>query len=216
MIIVLAVIFAIAGGAGIYSYLSPQRTTMYVFNANYEAGTQLTSEMLTAVQVDSKIIMEGSSTDASSTFVTGATITEVLKKGQSIKMNVTEGLPLTNSLLSVSGGSKVEADMDPSKIAVTVSLSETTGVTNDLKESSRVNIYTIRNNAAVLILQNMRILSVNRDSNGAITGATVECDADQSLKLIYAASNSTIYFGLVESSGYQATEEAEPSYAPGN
>ena len=90
-------------------------------------------------------------------------------------------------------------------------------VTNDLKEGSRVNIYATgvnENGGTTLLFQNMRVLTVQKDANGGLSSATIEVDANQSLKLIYAANYSSIYFGLVDSSGYEFTEEEEPSYLP--
>ena len=213
-ILLLALVVSIMFGVGLYMYLTPQRTTMYVFNGNYKTGDAVTMDILTPVQVDSKIIYSGQTRDASTELVTGENINEVLRSGQSLRMDVIQGLPLTISLLSDSGGSSVEMKMDPKSVAVTVPVTETTGVTNDLQTGSRVNIYTLRNDAVVMILQNMRVLSVNRDDGGAITGATIECTKDQSLKLVYASSNSTIYFGMVSGSNYEPTEGEDPSYKP--
>ena len=213
-ILLLALVVSIMFGVGLYMYLTPQRTTMYVFNGNYKTGDPVTMDILTPVQVDSKIIYSGQQRDAQTELVTGENINEVLRSGQSLRMDVNEGLPLTLSLLSASGGSSVEMKMDPTSIAVTVPVTETTGVTNDLQSGSRVNIYTLRNDAVVLILQNMQVLSVNRDDSGAITGATIECTQEQSLKLVYASSNSTIYFGMVSGSDYEIKEGEDPSYKP--
>ena len=149
-------------------------------------------------------------------FVTGADIKAVLNSGDSLRMDVAEGMPLTLSILSVTGGSSVEMNMDPAKIAVTVPVTSITGVTKDLKEGSRVNIYTTGGdaNGTTLLFQNMRVLSVEKDSNGELSSATIEVSTDESLKLVYAANTSSIYFGLVDSSGYEYTEEKTPSYAP--
>lgn len=123
------------------------------------------------------------------------------------------GMPLTYSMLSVTGGSTVETYMDPSKIAVTVAVNGITGVTNDLKGGSRVNVYVsgIKEDGITLFLQNMCIISANT-SNGSLTSATFECDQNQALKLIYAATYSSIYLGLVDQNSYQYTELDEPSW----
>ena len=125
-------------------------------------------------------------------------------------------MPLSLAILSVAGGSNVEMSMDPSKIAVTVPVTNVTGVTNDLKNGTRVNVYATGGDTAgtTLLFQNMRVLSVQKDNNGALFSATLEVTADESLKLIYAANYSTLHFGLVDSSGYEFTEEDAPSYAP--
>nr|WP_303183300.1 RcpC/CpaB family pilus assembly protein [Lachnoclostridium phocaeense] len=215
-ILVAAILFAVAGGMALYLYLMPQKTTVYVFRDNYEAGTVLSEDMLTSIQCDSKIVTAGSNADTSSRFVTGADIETVLNTGDSLRMDVASGMPLTLSMLSVNGGSSVEMNMDPSKIAVTVPVNSISGVTDDLKEGSRVNIYAagIETTGTTLLFQNMRVLSVAHDSNGALTSATIEVTVDESLKLIYAANYSSVYLGLVDSAGYEFTEETEPTYAP--
>lgn len=215
IILLLAFIFAGLAFFGTYLFFTPQRTTMYVFNDNYKAGEILTEDMLTPVAVDSKIIVAGNPEDTSTKFVTGQTKAAVLKKGDALRMDVSAGLPLTTSLLSSFGGSAIEQGMDTNKIAISVPVSGITGVTNDLKEGSRVNIYTIDNESAavVLALQNMRVLATKIDADGSLTAATIECDQNQALQLTYYSSQSSIYFGLVDGSAYQAVE-GTPSFNP--
>lgn len=217
IILIVAVIIAASGGAALYFYLVPQKVTMYVFKDNYKAGEVLSEEMLTPIQADSKIVVAGNTADTSSRFVTGDDITAVLQTGDSLRMDVSAGMPLTIALLSVNGGSSVEMNMDPSKVAVSIPISSTTGVTKDLKEGSRVNIYAtgMENGGTVLLFQNMRVLSVAKDSNGELSSTTIEVDINQSLKLIYAANNTSLYLGLVDSAGYEFVD-GEPSYTPGS
>ena len=114
-------------------------------------------------------------------------------------MDVSTGMPLTLALLSVNGGSDVEKNMDPKSIAVTVPISDITGVSNDLKNGSRVNIYeTAEGGKTVLAFQGMRILSTAKDSSGTLTSATIEANKDQAIQLVNAASNATLYFGLID------------------
>ena len=203
MLLVAAVIVGIIGGVALITYMKPQKTTVYTFKDNYKAGTEVTSDMLTAVQCDSKIVTAGKKTDTSSRFVTGANLKAVLNSGDSLRMDVSEGMPLTLSMLSVNGGSTVEMNMDPTKVAVTVPVTNVSGVTNDLKEGSRVNIYAmgVDTPGTTLLFQNMRVINTQKD-NGTLSSATIEVDVDQSLKLVYAANYSTIYLGLVDSTGW--------------
>ena len=115
MILLTALVIAVIGGIALYMYLVPQKTTVYVFNDNYQAGTALTEKMLTPVQADSKIVVAGKNSNTSSRFVTGADIKAVLNSGDSLRMDVAEGMPLTLSILSVTGGSSVEMNMDPAR-----------------------------------------------------------------------------------------------------
>lgn len=214
IILVVAIAVAILGGVSLWFYLVPQKTTVYVFKENYKAGEVVTGEMLTPIQADSSIVVAGKNADTSSRFVTGQDIDEVLKTGDSLRMDVSAGMPLTISLLSVNGGSSVEMNMDPSKIAITIPVNSITGITNDLKDGSRVNIYAgTSEGGTALMFQNMRVLTVAKDSNGTLSSATIEVDKNQSLKLVYAASNTTIYLGLVDSSGYEYAK-GTPSYTP--
>lgn len=214
-VLIITILVAVISGAALYLYLSPQKTTIYVFKDNYSSGTVVTSEMLTAIQCDAQITVAGKNADASSRFVTGADLQTVLNTGDALRMDVVSGMPLTLSMLSVNGGSSVEMQMDPAKIAITVPVSNTTGVTSELKEGSRVNVYTsgIDASGITLLFQNMRIISVNK-SDGNLSSVTIECTADESLKLVYAATYSSIYLGLIDSSGYEYTQEETPSYSP--
>ena len=133
-IFVAAALVAVMGGVGLYQYLLPQKTTIYVFRGAYKAGEVLTEDMLVPLQCDAHIVVAGKGEDTSSRFVTGKDIAAVLNTGDSLRMDVSEGMPLTLSLLSVNGGSPVEMHMDPSKIAVSVPVTDVTGVTNDLRE----------------------------------------------------------------------------------
>lgn len=144
-----------------------------------KAGTEVTSDMLSAVQCDSKIVTAGKKTDTSSRFVTGANLKAVLNSGDSLRMDVSEGMPLTLSMLSVNGGSTVEMNMDPTKVAVTVPVTNVSGVTNDLKEGSRVNIYAmgVDTPGTTLLFQNMRVINTQKD-NGTLSSATIEVDVD--------------------------------------
>lgn len=212
LIVVLAAFVSILGGVSLYSYLTPQKTTVYVFKDNYESGTTVTKSMLTAVRCDSKIVVAGKNTDTSSKFVTGENLDAVLKTGDSLRMDVSTGMPLTLALLSVNGGSDVEKNMDPKSIAVTVPISDITGVSNDLKNGSRVNIYeTAEGGKTVLAFQGMRILSTAKDSSGTLTSATIEANKDQAIQLVNAASNATLYFGLIDASGYEY-QDGTPTY----
>ena len=209
-ILLLGIAVAAAAGFFLYQYLKPLKKTIYVFNDNYKAGQVVTDEILTPVQVDAKIVVAGADADVSTQFITGANKKEFLEqKENALRMDVAKGMPLTQAMLSVDGGSYIEMNMDGQKVAVSVPITSVSGVSDDLSNGSRVNIYatgTSENGRleTKLIFENMRILSVERDSNGSISAATIEVTTDESLKLINAATVSSLYFGLVNGSGYQS------------
>ena len=57
----------------------------------------------------------------------------------------------------------------------------------------------------------MRVLSTAKDSSGTLTSATIEANKDQAIQLVNAASSATLYFGLIDASGYEY-QEGMPTY----
>lgn len=185
-------------------FLSPKRTTIYTFKKAYSAGTKISMDMLTPIQVDSDMISAGTKTNVGKKFVTGDTIEDVLKSGDSLKVDVSEDMPLMTSCLAVTGGNAIEVSMDPAAVAVTVDVDDVTGVTNELAADSRVNVYvTYRSSGSSLLLENMRVLEVFKSESGDLTGVTIETDNEEAVKLIEASNNGDIHLGLVNGSGYQ-------------
>ena len=216
---ILAFIVSVLGGVAIYFYLTPQKTTIYAFKENVSAGTVVTEDMLVAVQADSNIYFGGGKTDASDYYVTGENIAEVLKSGDSLRSDVVQGMPFTFALLTSGGGSNVEIQMDTSKIAITIPVTNVTGVTNELKVGSRVNVYATGGDygedyITQLLFQNMRVLNVGKDASANLNTVTLEVDSEQSMKLVYYSTFDTLYLGLVDGASYQYTDVTNPYYSP--
>lgn len=207
-----AVGFSLLGAYLVWQFLSPQRGTMYVFNGDYSTGEQIKAEMLVPVQADATVFAGGKKTSASAWFVTPAEYDEVIHSGQSLREDVTEGLPLMRKMLSVSGGTTIEMNMRSDATVVTVPVDRYSGVTNDLKAGARVNVSVTMGGATILIQQNKRVLEVFRDE-GKIVGVALEQDVPESLELIYALNNGKIYFSLVDATGYQSVEGDDPYYS---
>lgn len=208
--IALAVVFALCAAYGVYRVLEPQRTTIYVFNDDYSTGTQVTADMLTPVQADANIIVAGGTADASSQFITSSDYRDMLQSGNSLRIDVAKGMPLMTSMLSLIGGSRIEMTMQSTAIAVTVSVDDVTGITNDLGPGARVNIYvTYGTTGTTLLLENMRVLAVNKTTTNDLVSATIEVDNSEALKLIEAANRGSIYLGLVNGNGYKSIYDQE-------
>lgn len=210
-LIACAVICSALAGFLIYRFLSPQRGTIFVFNGSYDVGEQITADMLIPMQVDVNMTIAGRNDNVSSTFVTPEKYADIVRSGDSLRMAVSEGMPLTTAMLSVQGGSTVEMNMKTDAIAVTVPVDRFSGVTNDLKEGAKVNVYSTQDNVTVLIQQNKRVLEVFKEE-GAIVGVSLEEDIQESMELISAMSAGGVYLGLVDATGYQASEGDDPYY----
>jgi len=209
LVFILALIFAAAAGICVYQFLSPQRTTIYTFKQNYAAGTPVTSDMFTPLQVDADIVIAGAKAPASQRFITVKEFATLLKTNDSLKVDVGEGTPLMMSLLSVTGGNAIEMMMQSTAVAVTVDVNPTTGITGDLTAGSSVNVYvTYHSGGTKLILEKMRILGVSKTGSGSsLNGVTIELTNGEALKLIDATKNGSVYLGLVNAGGYQPVEE---------
>ena len=196
----------------IFRFLSPQRTTVFTFNDSYTAGTQITADMLTPIQVDKNILSNGVRGNIDTQFVTLNSYQTILQSGDSLRMDVGKGAPLMTTMLSTYGGSTVEMNMKTTAVGVTIGVNEVTGITNDLKQGSRVNIYMSIEGATSLILENMRILNVGY-SNGVISSVTIECDIEQSLLLINSNTYGSLHLGIVDSTGYQYSDVKTPTFS---
>ena len=210
-LIACAVICSALAGFLIYRFLSPQRGTIFVFNGSYDVGEQITADMLTPMQVDVNMTIAGRNDKVDSTFVTPEKYADVVRSGDSLRMAVSEGMPLTTAMLSVQGGSTVEMNMRTDAIAITVPVDRFAGVTNDLKEGAKVNVYSTQDNVTVLIQQNKRVLEVFKEE-GAIVGVSLEEDIQESMELVSAMAAGRVYLGLVDATGYQASEGDDPYY----
>lgn len=197
----------------IYKTLSPARDTMFIFNASYPAGQQITADMLNPLQVDSTIIEAGKKESLENRFITPEEYATVISSGDSLRIDVSEGMPLTTSMLSVTGGTSVEMNMTSTAIAVTVPVDSYSGITDELKAGAHVNVYSSIDSKVQMIQQNKRVLEVYKDSDsGFINGVSIEETAEESMELIYATTYGQVYLGLVNPTGYQSVEGADPVY----
>ena len=99
ILIVLIVAFLFAGIAafGIYQLLTPQRTTVYVFNSDYQAGTQVVSSMFTTVEIDNNVITNGNRSAANDYMVTGSNFESAIASAGYLRTDVYSGNILTTS-----------------------------------------------------------------------------------------------------------------------
>ena len=65
-----ALVCAIIACIAVFVLVTPSRTTIYVFNDSYAAGTQISGEMLSPLQVDSTMVSSGANTATSEQFMT--------------------------------------------------------------------------------------------------------------------------------------------------
>lgn len=196
----------------IYNFLSPARTTVYVFNSGYKAGTEIQSNMLTPMQVDASMIVAGNKTSMSGYFVTADNFTSVVHAGDTLRSDVGAGKPFMLVDIAEYGTNEIEVRLTETGVGVTISVNNITGITSSLKAESHVNVYSAQKNGLTqLILENIRVISVAAGQNG-ITSVTLDLNNTQAIAVISAQQVGTIYLGLVNASGYQymTAEELYP------
>lgn len=118
-----------------------------------------------------------------------------------IARTTSDAIKEANSIADQEFNRAVQGMMNDKKVAVTVPVTSVSGVTKDLKEGSRVNIYASDyssggTSGTTLIFTNMRVLSVEKDNDGDLCAVTIEVSTEESLKLVEATTHSKLYFGL--------------------
>jgi Flp pilus assembly protein CpaB len=209
-VLVAAVLFAFLAAFAAYKLLTPSRTTVFVFEKEYTAGTQVTRSMLVPLQVDSTILTGGRSFTTGDYYVTGTNINAVLQSAGILRTDVQGGTALMSSMLTTTGGNSIEMAMRKDAIAITIGVNNISGVTDELSYGSRVNVYASYEIETVLMLQNIRVLRTTH--NNGLTSVTLELDHEQSMRLVHASTFGLIHLGLVDANGYQYTQEEQPIY----
>lgn len=218
IVISIALALSVLAGFLVVRLISPQRETVYLFNSSYSAGTTLTSDMLTAIQIDANIVTLGVKSNVNQRFVTSSEYSQIIRSGDSLKIDVGKGMPLMMSMLSVAGGNSIEMLMKPSAIAVSISVNGVKGVTNELEAGSRVNVYYTTGTGTKLLFESMRVLAVSKTNSGVLSAVSLEANHEEAAILINAAESGSLYLGLVNANGYQyqvkETPTPEPTAAP--
>ena len=211
IVLALALVMMAATALAVRSVLEPSRTTVFIFNQNYPAGTHVTRDMLTGIQVDSTVITGGAGIPIGDRYVTGDNVSAVLQSAPVLRMDVYSGTAAMASMLTTTGGNAIEQRMRPNAVAVTIPVNDVTGVTAELAYGSRVNVYASYNAETILLLQNMRVLR-SAGGTGGLASVTIEVSVEESLKLVHAHAYGIIHLGIVDAHGYQFTAEEHPSY----
>ena len=202
IVIAIAIVCLIAATICLVAFLSPSRTTYYVFKGNYEAGTKITSNMLVPVEADSKIVVATSKANATTYYVTSDNFSKSVKSGDVLRCDVKKGEALQLSHISSKGGTDIEIKMAPSNVAITVPVSSITGVTDNLDAEAHVNVYAMYSTGSVqLVLENIRVLSVAK-SDGNLKGVTLELTKEQAEIALEAINVGSLYLALVNHDGY--------------
>lgn len=202
IMLAIALICALTAGFLIYNYLTPRKITIYVFRDNYDAGTTITSSMLVSMQIDGSLIVAGGEYSAADYLVSSSKATELISKGEKLRVDVVKGEPVMTTLFGATGTNSIEVRMDPKAVAVTIPVNNNTGIHSSIKAESRVNVYVSYSTGVTeLLLENARVLNTQLN-NGALAGITLELNNNSAITVIRAVNTGTVYCGLVNGNGY--------------
>jgi len=201
---ILCILLMFASGVAVYRYLTPQRTTVFLFNQDYVAGTQVVMTMLVPIQVDNTVVAGGMNISTGDILITNRFIQDALQTAGVLRTDVSAGTPFMSSHLTATGGNSIEMRMRSDAVGVTISVDNVTGITNELTFGSRVNVYASYHGETYLKegLENLRVLRTTMGSGGLST-VTLEVDGPEALMLIHAAQYSILHLGLIDGHNYQ-------------
>lgn len=120
LVILVAVLCCCVATYSLYELLTPQRTTIYTFNGDYSAGTLVTNDMLTPVEIDQTLIVNSNQMSAGDYFVTSANYQNVITSAGILRSDVHSGNALMSSMLTTTGGNSIEMSMKQNAVAITI------------------------------------------------------------------------------------------------
>lgn len=163
----------------------------YVFNAEYAAGSVITSSMLkpiTASELKTKGI------DVFNTeiqYINSYNMNNLIYAGDVLKVDVQQGDAVSLECISTANGIHEEC------VSITLSANNITGITADLKSGIHVNVYVSYSAGNTdLLFANIRILSVQQ-SGSTLEGVTLELTKEQASIIVEIINSEKLYLGLL-------------------
>ena len=209
LILLLIAVLMLIAGFGMMTFLKSQRTTVYVFNAAYPEGTQVNGDMFTQIQIDTSTYALLSGTE--SAYAKREEIVAAIEAGDRLSAGVVSGLPVTANLFMTNGGTGVESRLADGKAAVEILSSRVYGLSgNEVRAGSRINLTAYSNvndvERSELIYQDMLILDVVSDENGALVSVYVECDPEDLVMLQHALVTDSVSVSVLRPGSYSPLE----------
>lgn len=197
-----------------YSYLSVQKTNIYLFKADYESGTKISKDMFVPLEVDASMVTDlayatQGSMDAK--YVTANDLSLIIENGDYLGTDAFKGTPFMTTQTATIGGSTVERRLSDYKTAITIPVNNISGVSPEINAGARINIYASYSTESFqveeLLFQNVKILDVqatgNKEDGYVLSAFTIEVDPQDAMKLLHAINNWKIDITLLKSGAYE-------------
>lgn len=214
---ILLLLIVVLGGIAAYftySYLSTAKTYIYLFKDDYESSTPIKESMLIPIEVDADMVLDlayktKGTLDAK--YITADDLVAIIQKGDSLGVDVYKGTPFMTTQAATIGGSTVERRLSDYKTAITIPVTNISGVSPEINAGARINIYasydTDSYQVEELLFQNVKILDVqaigNEEEGYQLSAFTIEVDPQDAMKLLHAINNWKIDITLLKSGAYE-------------
>ena len=207
LILLLAVIVAVLVGFGAYQYLNRQRTQIFVYQHDYAAGTKITKDMFAPMDIETNLYNAAASQGTH--YASAAELNQYIMDGDVLLCDVLAYSPVFSNQNSDSGGSGIENRMGQGLTAVALNIDRVRGLPNALRIGSRLNItstYSLNQNQKEtdLILQDIQVVDVVKDTGGTLMTAFIEVEPKDSLQLIHAINAEIVYATVLKPGEYEA------------
>ena len=218
LILLLAVVVAVLVGFGAYQYLNRQRTSIFVYQHDYAAGTKITKDMFGVLDIETSLYNAAASQGTH--YASAAEINQFIQDGDVLLCDVLAYSPVFTNQNSDSGGNGIENRMGQGLTAVALNVERVRGLPNDLRIGSRLNLtttYSLNQNQKEtdLILQDIQVVDVVTDPSGILMTAFVEVEPKNSLQLIHAINAEVVYATVLKPGEYEAVTGNAATYKKG-
>lgn len=206
LLLIAIAIFSTVLWFGAMRLFTSARTTVYVFGDDYGEGTLITGDMFSKIDVDTSTYNLLSGTG--NAYARAEEINAAIEAGDRLSVNVVKDLPVTANLFMKNGGTGVESRLADGKVACEILASKVYGLSGEeVRVGSRINLTAYSNidslERSELIYQDMMILDIVRNENGAISSVYVECDPKDLVMLQHALLADSVSVSILKPGAYE-------------
>lgn len=213
-IVVLGLVFAF----GFYVYAKTLKTEIYVFNDGYRAGTVVSADMFSPLEIDNKLVNLMNEQSGYASYSSMEELNEKIRRAERLKTDVVPGLPATSNLFSDSFSGTVESHLSDNLVSVELYAGKVSGLSGrEIYTGTRVNLLASAKSGAdyttEVLFQDVPVVSVTEDGNGRTESIFVELQPDESLKLVNALYTKDLTVSIIKQGSYLPLKEGELSFS---
>ena len=203
-----------------YGYLKDEKTNIYLFNADYEAGRTITPDMLEIMEVDNKLVHKVIESNSPAQYVLPSDLQKIIDNKETLGCDVSKYTPFMSTQTASVGGSLVERRLAKNKVAITIPVNNISGVSPEITAGAMINVYTNYSSESFqveeLLMEEIKILDVqatgDAESGYSLSGITIQVSPEQTLKLLHAINFQKIDVVLLKTGHYEQVDKSKMMY----